>query len=187
MTAPPPPTFAMLAKVISGTRSMRLMYNMMGAHQVTQNAQKKVTMAAPTRIDVWWSLTQRRVSSLLSSGLGGGTMCIRTPKPTMVASTSTSPVQMNARIRPASSSKSFSQLPRCGPSVWVLNPGQAKKLAAALGDRATLRAFTVKESAGAHSHPGAGMLLNGVVFDWLADALDVADVSGRLPQAGNAL
>jgi dienelactone hydrolase len=60
----------------------------------------------------------------------------------------------------------------CSAADDHLNPGQAEKLAAALGDRATLRSFTAAESAGAHSHPGASMLMNGVVLDWLAAALD---------------
>jgi dienelactone hydrolase len=59
----------------------------------------------------------------------------------------------------------------CAAAEDHLNPGQAEKLAAALGDRATLRSFTAEESAGAHSHPGASVLMNGVVFDWLAEAL----------------
>jgi dienelactone hydrolase len=59
----------------------------------------------------------------------------------------------------------------CDAADDHLNPGQAQRLAAALGERGTLRSFTAKESAGAHSHPGAGMLMNGVVFDWLADTL----------------
>jgi hypothetical protein len=54
------------------------------------------------------------------------------------------------------------------------NPGQAEKLAAALGDRATVRSFTVAESAAAHSHIGALVLMNGVVLDWLAGILEVA-------------
>jgi dienelactone hydrolase len=52
------------------------------------------------------------------------------------------------------------------------NPGQAQRLSTALGSRATLRSFTAEESAGTHSHPGASVLMNGVVFDWLAEALD---------------
>ena len=60
----------------------------------------------------------------------------------------------------------------CSAAEDHLNPGQAEKLAAALGDRGTLRSFTAEESAGSHSHPGASMLMNGVVFDWLAESLD---------------
>jgi dienelactone hydrolase len=60
----------------------------------------------------------------------------------------------------------------CSAADDHLNPGQAEKLAAALGERGTLRAFTAEESAGAHSHPGAAMLINGVVFDWLAETLE---------------
>jgi dienelactone hydrolase len=52
------------------------------------------------------------------------------------------------------------------------NPDQAQRLSAALGNRATLRSFTAEESAGTHSHPGASVLMNGVVFDWIAEALD---------------
>jgi dienelactone hydrolase len=59
----------------------------------------------------------------------------------------------------------------CSAADDHLNPGQAEKLAAALGDRGTLRAFTAEESADSHSHPGAAMLMNGVVFDWLAETL----------------
>jgi alpha-beta hydrolase superfamily lysophospholipase len=58
-----------------------------------------------------------------------------------------------------------------------LNPGQAEKLAEALGHRATLRSFTAEESAGAHSHPGASLLVNGVVLDWLTDTLDAGHAS----------
>jgi hypothetical protein len=60
----------------------------------------------------------------------------------------------------------------CEPDEDHFNPGQARKLAAALGERATLRSFTAAESAGVHAHPGAWVLMNGVVFDWLAEALD---------------
>jgi alpha-beta hydrolase superfamily lysophospholipase len=60
----------------------------------------------------------------------------------------------------------------CSAAEDHLNPGQAEKLASALGDLATLRSFTAEESAGSHSHPGASLLMNGVVFDWLDDALD---------------
>jgi dienelactone hydrolase len=60
----------------------------------------------------------------------------------------------------------------CAAAEDHLNPGQAEKLASALGDLATLRSFTAEESAGSHSHPGASMLMNGVVFDWLEDALN---------------
>jgi dienelactone hydrolase len=60
----------------------------------------------------------------------------------------------------------------CAAADDHLNPGQAEKLASALGDLATLRSFTAEESAGSHSHPGASMLVNGVVFDWLEDTLN---------------
>ncbi|HET6781569.1 MAG TPA: hypothetical protein VFH67_05695 [bacterium] len=53
------------------------------------------------------------------------------------------------------------------------NPGQAERLAEALGSRATLRPFTAAESAGIHAHPGALVLMNGVVLDWLAETLEV--------------
>lgn len=53
------------------------------------------------------------------------------------------------------------------------NPGQAEKLAAALGDRATIRPFTAAESAGIHAHPGASVLMNGVVLDWLTEPLNL--------------
>ena len=32
--------------------------------------------------------------------------------------------------------------------------------------------FTAAESAGTHAHPGASVLMNGVVLDWLADTLN---------------
>jgi hypothetical protein len=60
----------------------------------------------------------------------------------------------------------------CDAAADHFNPGPAERLAAALGDRATLRSFTPDESAAAHAHPGASVLMNGVVLDWLADALD---------------
>jgi len=66
----------------------------------------------------------------------------------------------------------------CAAADDHLNPGQAENLAAALGDRATLRTFTAQESAGTHSHPGASMLLNGIVFDWLTEALDARQAAG---------
>lgn len=59
----------------------------------------------------------------------------------------------------------------CEASADDFNPGQADRLAAALGDRATLRSFTAGESAEAHSHLGAWVLMNGVVFDWLTASL----------------
>jgi dienelactone hydrolase len=65
-------------------------------------------------------------------------------------------------------------VPVCSAAEDHLNPGQAEKLAAELGDLATLRTFTADESAGAHSHPGAAMLMNGVVLDWLAETLERA-------------
>jgi len=57
----------------------------------------------------------------------------------------------------------------CQATADGFNPGQAERLAAAPGDRATLRPFTVGESAAAHAHPGAWVLVNGVVFDWLTE------------------
>ena len=59
----------------------------------------------------------------------------------------------------------------CSAGDDHLNPGQAEKLAAALGELGELRTFTAEESAGAHSHPGASLIMNGIVYDWLADAL----------------
>jgi pimeloyl-ACP methyl ester carboxylesterase len=56
----------------------------------------------------------------------------------------------------------------CQATADDVNPGQAERLAAALGERATLRPFTAGESAAAHAHPGAWVLMNGVVLDWLA-------------------
>lgn len=67
----------------------------------------------------------------------------------------------------------------CAAAEAHLNPGQAEKLATALGNRATLRSFTAQESAGSHSHPGASVLMNGVVFDWLTEALS-AERAGAL-------
>jgi dienelactone hydrolase len=66
----------------------------------------------------------------------------------------------------------------CAAAEDHLNPGQAEELASALGDLATLRSFTAEESAGSHSHPGASMLMNGVVFDWLEDALNSEQTRG---------
>jgi alpha-beta hydrolase superfamily lysophospholipase len=60
----------------------------------------------------------------------------------------------------------------CQATADHFNPGQAERLAAALGERATLRAFTADEAAAAHSHPGASVLTNGVVYDWLSDVFD---------------
>ena len=62
----------------------------------------------------------------------------------------------------------------CQATADHFNPGQAERLAAALGDRATLRPFTAAESAATHAHPGASVLMNGVVFDWLAETLGTA-------------
>lgn len=50
--------------------------------------------------------------------------------------------------------------------------GQPEQLAAALGERATFRAFTRREAAAAHCHVGASALMNGVVFDWLSETLE---------------
>jgi len=74
----------------------------------------------------------------------------------------------------------------CSAAEDHLNPGQAERLAAALGDRGTLRTFTAAESAGSHSHPGASMLVNGVVFDWLSDTLD-ADRAGGVHRGDREL
>jgi dienelactone hydrolase len=57
----------------------------------------------------------------------------------------------------------------CQATADHFNPGQAERLATALGRLATLRAFTANESAAAHAHPGASVLMNAVVFDWLND------------------
>jgi alpha-beta hydrolase superfamily lysophospholipase len=59
----------------------------------------------------------------------------------------------------------------CQATADHFNPGQAERLAAALGDRATLRPFTERDSAAAHAHPGASVLTNGVVYDWLMEVL----------------
>jgi dienelactone hydrolase len=74
----------------------------------------------------------------------------------------------------------------CDAAEDHLNPGQAKKLADALGDRAVLRSFTADESAGSHSHPGASVLMNGVVLDWLAETLDAEPARGRALQTETA-
>lgn len=60
----------------------------------------------------------------------------------------------------------------CQATADHFNPGQAERLAAALGDLATLRPFTSDESAADHAHPGASVLMNGVVFDWLRETFD---------------
>lgn len=72
----------------------------------------------------------------------------------------------------------------CDAADDHLNPGQAKALAAALGDLATLRSFTAEESAGAHSHPGASVLMNGVVFDWLTQRFGAEEVETRSRENG---
>ena len=59
----------------------------------------------------------------------------------------------------------------CQAAGEHFNPGQAEKLAVALGDRATVRSFTAAESAAYHSHIGAFVLMNGVVLDWIAKVL----------------
>jgi len=61
----------------------------------------------------------------------------------------------------------------CSAAADHFNPGQAEKLAEALGERATLRPFTPEESAATHSHPGASVLMNGVVLDWFAGTIPV--------------
>ena len=65
----------------------------------------------------------------------------------------------------------------CQAAGEHFNPGQAEKLAAALGDRATLRSFTAAESAAAHSHIGAFVLMNGVVMDWMGESLNAAQAT----------
>ena len=67
----------------------------------------------------------------------------------------------------------------CQAAGEHFNPGQAEKLATALGDRATLRSFTEQESAAAHSHIGAFVLMNGVVLDWLAEMLSATKTNDR--------
>jgi pimeloyl-ACP methyl ester carboxylesterase len=64
----------------------------------------------------------------------------------------------------------------CQATADHFNPGQAERLAAALGDLATLRPFTAGESAAAHAHPGASILMNGVVFDWLTETFHASPV-----------
>ena len=59
----------------------------------------------------------------------------------------------------------------CQAAGEHFDPGHAEKLAAALGDRATVRSFTAAESAAYHSHIGAFVLMNGVVLDWIAKLL----------------
>jgi hypothetical protein len=49
----------------------------------------------------------------------------------------------------------------------------------ALGDRATLRSFTAAESAAAHSHIGASVLMNRVVMDWMAETLNLSQATHR--------
>src|ERR1700736_129498 len=91
---------------------------MRGAAQVTQNDQKKVTSAAPMRIDVWCSATHCSVACLLSFGDGGGTMCISQPNPITVISTRARPVHTNSRINKGSIRKVASH-PVWGDSVSV--------------------------------------------------------------------
>lgn len=68
------------------------------------------------RIEVWWSCTHARVCSGLSDGDGGGTICINQPKPTIVAATSATPVQMKIRITTGSIRNDASH-PTCTGSV----------------------------------------------------------------------
>ena len=63
----------------------------------------------------------------------------------------------------------------CQAAGEHFNPGQAEKLAVALGDRATVRSFTAAESAAYHSHIGAFVLMNGVVLDWFSQMLNTPD------------
>ncbi|HJZ77848.1 MAG TPA: alpha/beta fold hydrolase [Vicinamibacterales bacterium] len=65
----------------------------------------------------------------------------------------------------------------CRAAGEHFNPGQAEKLAAALGDRATVRSFTAEESAAYHSHIGAFVFMNGVVLDWIASVLSVSQTN----------
>ena len=67
----------------------------------------------------------------------------------------------------------------CQAAGEHFNPGQAEKLAAALGDRATLRSFTAAESAAYHSHIGAFVLMNGVVLDWCTEILNAPQANHR--------
>lgn len=67
----------------------------------------------------------------------------------------------------------------CQATADDFNPGQAERLAAALGKRATLRPFTAGESAAAHAHPGAWVLMNGVVFDWLTGTFHASGYGRR--------
>lgn len=50
-------------------------------------------------------------------------------------------------------------------------PGQAKSLAAHLGDKATLYEFKANDGAGAHCAVGANVYLNQVILDWFDDVL----------------
>ena len=67
----------------------------------------------------------------------------------------------------------------CQAAGEHFNPGQAEKLAAALGDRATLRSFTAAESAAHHPHIGAFVLMNGGVLDWCTEVLNAPQASLR--------
>ncbi|KAF9584868.1 hypothetical protein BGW38_004875 [Lunasporangiospora selenospora] len=53
-------------------------------------------------------------------------------------------------------------------------PGQAKALAAHLGDKATLFEFKGSEGAGAHCAVGANVYLNQVILDWFDEVLKKA-------------
>jgi len=67
----------------------------------------------------------------------------------------------------------------CQAAGEHFNPGQAEKLAAALGDRATVRSFTAAESAAYHSHIGAFVLMNSAVSDWLTETPNVTQGNQR--------
>ena len=72
----------------------------------------------------------------------------------------------------------------CAATNDHFNPGQAEKLAEALGERATLRPFTPEESAATHSHPGASVLLKGVVLDWLTKTMTPGTIPAPAVSSG---
>ncbi|KAK8856534.1 2-6-dihydropseudooxynicotine hydrolase [Apiospora arundinis] len=53
-------------------------------------------------------------------------------------------------------------------------PGQAPRLAEALGDKATYHMFKASEGAGEHCSTGASFLRNQVVLDWLEEVLSLS-------------
>ena len=61
----------------------------------------------------------------------------------------------------------------------ALQPRSGRELAAALGDRVTLRSFTAAESAAYHCISELFSLMNGAVLDWCTEVLNAPQASLR--------